>query len=110
MYITKSLSKFGIRVIGEAENGRVALEKYKLLLPDIVTMDVIMNVMNGIEALSEIVTYNPLAVVIMVSSMGQSDIVNAAIKMGAKGFFIKPLQEKQIESVIRRLNQNNKKN
>lgn len=86
----------GFLVIGEAKNGRIGVAKYKELNPDFVTMDVTMDEMNGIEALRQIKIYDSKAKVIMVSSMGQDVIVREAIMLGAKGFILKPFNERQI--------------
>jgi len=90
------LVKNGFNVIDEARNGRVGVEKYKELKPDLVTMDVTMDEMNGIEALRQIMKYDANAKVVMVSSMGQEVIVREAIMLGAKGFILKPFEENQI--------------
>ena len=86
----------GYTVLCEAENGRIAVNNYIKLKPDIVTMDVTMNDMNGLDALKEILAFDPDARVVMVSSMSQEVIVRDAIVMGAKGFIVKPFEEKQI--------------
>jgi len=90
----------GYNVIGEAENGQLAVEKYKELMPDLVTMDVTMKVMSGLEALGEILAFDPNAKVVMVSSMSQEIIVREAIALGAKGFIVKPFDDKQIISAF----------
>lgn len=94
------LVKNGYTVIGEAENGKIAIEKYVQLQPDIVTMDVTMNEMSGIEALGEIKKIDGDAKVIMVSAMGQEVIVREAISLGAKGFLVKPFEERTVLSAI----------
>ena len=103
--IRKMLEKNSYDVVGEAENGRIGVEKYKELMPDVVTLDVIMPEMEGILALKEIITHNPQALVMMVSSMGQLPYVKEAITLGAKGFIVKPFSEKQtIDDLARLLN------
>lgn len=94
------LTKHGYAVIGEAENGRVALEEYKKLLPDFVTMDITMNEMTGLEALKEIIEFDSNAKVIMVSAMGQEPFVREALSFGAKGFLVKPFNEQTVISTI----------
>ena len=90
--ILKSIvTQNGYEVVGEATNGKMGVKKYKELQPDIVTMDFVMDKMNGLEALSRIIGENPNANVIMVSSMGQEAIVRDAIVLGAKNFLLKPL-------------------
>ncbi|WP_315068191.1 response regulator [uncultured Clostridium sp.] len=87
------LKKNGYDVLGEAENGARAIELYKELQPDIVTMDITMPVMDGIEALTKIKELDSKAIVIMVSAMGQEEKIKEAIFAGAKGFIIKPFEE-----------------
>ncbi len=95
------LEKNGYEVIGEAENGAIGLEKYKELKPDIVTMDITMPEMTGIEALKKIKTFDPSAKVIILSAMGQESMVKEAILSGAKTFIVKPFKE---EHVVQTLN------
>lgn len=97
------LSRNGYFVAGEAENGRIAVEKYKELSPDFVTLDITMQEMNGLEALREIIAYDPQAKVIMVSAMGQEPIVQDSIRRGAKGFLVKPFKEDLVISTIEKL-------
>ena len=101
--IKNMLTKNGYDVVGEAENGRIGVEKYKELSPDIVTMDITMPELSGLDALKEIVKFNPKAQVIMVSAMGQEAMVRDAIVSGAKGFIVKPFKEDGIIAAIKKL-------
>lgn len=101
--IKNMLKKSSHEVVGEAENGRVAVERYKALAPDIITMDITMPEMDGLAALKEILHVNPAANVIMVSAMGQEAMVREAIMSGAKGFIVKPFKEEGILSAIDKL-------
>ena len=101
--IKKIMIKNGFDVIGEAENGRIGVEKFKELSPDLVTMDLVMDEMNGLDALKLILEENSDANVIMVSSMGQDVIVRDAIVIGAKNFLLKPLDEKQVMDAIKKI-------
>lgn len=101
--IKNMLTKNGYDVVGEAENGRIGVEKYKELSPDIVTMDITMPEMTGLEALKEIVKINPAAKVVMVSAMGQEAMVRDAIMSGAKGFIVKPFKEDGIIAALQKL-------
>jgi len=104
MMIKDILNKNGFIVVGEAENGRVAIEKYKELQPDLVTMDITMPEMDGIAAVKEIKANNPTARIIMCSAMGQQAMVIDAIQAGAKDFIVKPFQpERVIEAVSKAL-------
>ena len=101
--IKKIVIKNGYDVVGEANNGRIGVEKFKELKPDLVTMDLVMDEMNGLDALKLILEENPNANVIMVSSMGQDVIVRDAIVMGAKNFLLKPLDEEQVMDAINKI-------
>jgi two-component system chemotaxis response regulator CheY len=104
MMIKDILSKNGYEVVGEAENGAVALEKYKDLRPDLVTMDITMPEMDGITAVKEIKGMDGSARIIMCSAMGQQAMVIDAIQAGAKDFIVKPFQpERVIEAVSKAL-------
>lgn len=96
--IRKMLEKNGYEVVGEAENGLVAVEKYMELQPDIVTMDITMKDMNGLEALKAIMERDKNANIIMVSAMGQEAMVKDAVLSGAKGFIVKPFKEETLIS------------
>ncbi len=90
------------QVVAEAENGIEAVEKYKEHNPDIVTMDIVMPEMTGIEALKEIMGMDSEANVIMCSALGQDSLVMEALDAGAKDFIVKPFQpEKVLDVVIR---------
>lgn len=88
-------------VVGEAENGKVALRKIRELKPDIVTLDITMPEMDGIECMAEISKMNFKPSVIMVSALGQETHVQRAIMNGAKGFIVKPYKP---EVIINQLN------
>jgi len=92
----KVLKNNGFEVVGEANDGVLGVEKYRELLPDIVTLDLIMDRMSGIGALERILEINPDANVFIVSSMGQEIIVREAISRGAKSFILKPFTDKQV--------------
>lgn len=104
MMIKDILVKGGHEVVGEAENGRVAVQKYHELMPDIVTMDITMPEMEGIEAVREIRKQHPAAKIIMCSAMGQQGMVVQAIQAGAKDFVVKPFQgDRVLESLKKAL-------
>ena len=100
MMLRDILTKGGHEVVGEAENGKQAVDRYKELKPDLVTMDITMPEMDGLEALKTIRSSDPVAKVIMCSAMGQQAMVIDAIQNGAKDFIVKPFQgEKVLASV-----------
>ncbi len=86
----------GHTVIGEAADGLEGVAKYKELKPDLVTMDVVMPKMNGIESLKAIREFDPAAKVVMCTAVGQEQMVKLAIKSGAKGYIIKPFQAPKV--------------
>jgi len=101
--IRHTLTKHDFNVIGEADNGQAGVDKYMELKPDIVTMDVTMKVMSGIDALRDIIKQNADAKVVIISAMGQELIVKDAIMSGAKGFVVKPFNEEQLISALRKV-------
>lgn len=94
--LRQMLERHGYEVVGEAGNGIEGIAKYKELQPDLVTMDITMPEMDGIEALREIKQINPQAKVIMISAMGQEKSVKESIVAGASGFILKPFNEEQV--------------
>jgi len=100
MMIKDILNKNGFEVVGEAENGVQAIEQYKELQPDLVTMDITMPEMDGVAALKEIKQMDPSSIVIMCSAMGQQAMVIDAIQAGAKDFIVKPFQADRVLEAI----------
>ena len=102
------LLRNGFDVAGEAENGKEALELYEKIKPDVVTLDIMMPEMSGIQALKEIKERYPESRIIMSASMGQQNLVVEAIRAGAADFFIKPVQaEKVVEAIEKALRHKN---
>ena len=97
------LEKNGFQVVGEAENGSVAVRKYKELKPDIVTMDITMPEMDGVQALKEIRSLDPNSKVVMISALGQESYVREAVMLGAKGFVVKPYKEDYVVQTLNKL-------
>lgn len=95
--------KAGHEVVGEAANGVEAVERYRELRPDLVTMDIVMPLKSGIEALQEITGQDPEARVVMCSALGQESLVVEAVQSGAKDFIVKPFQEKRVLEVVSRV-------
>ena len=94
------LQELGYEVCGEAKNGEEAFQMYAECMPDIVTMDITMPVMNGVEALLLMKKKYPDCKVIMVSAAGQKHIMLDAIKAGAKEFILKPFDVASIKNAI----------
>jgi len=103
MMIKDILTKNNYQIVGEAANGIEAVEKYKELKPDLVTMDITMPEKDGIEALKEIKQLDPNAKVIMCSAMGQQSMVIDAIQSGAKDFIVKPFQADRVLEAIQKV-------
>ncbi|HMK47507.1 MAG TPA: response regulator [Methanocella sp.] len=93
----------GYEIAGEADNGAAAVEKYKELKPDLVTMDIVMPNVNGIEALKKIREMDPNARVIMCTAVGQENMVRAAIMSGAKGYIVKPFQAPKVLEEVQKV-------
>ncbi|WP_294377012.1 response regulator [uncultured Clostridium sp.] len=94
------LTDNGYEVVGEAENGKMAVEKYNQLKPDVTLMDITMPEMDGIEALNEIMASDSNAKVIMCSAMGQEQMVISALRGGAKDFIVKPFENERVTQAI----------
>src|SRR5580700_1011511 len=90
------LERNGYRVVGEARNGLEAVSRYAALKPALVTMDIVMPEMTGIEAVKRIIAESPGARIIMCSAMGQQPLVAEAIQAGARDFVIKPFQASRV--------------
>ncbi len=100
MMIKDILENNGYDVVGEANDGTQAVEKFKDLRPDLITLDITMPDMDGIAALKEIKSIDPEAKVIMCSAMGQQAMVVDAIQAGAKDFIVKPFQADRVLEAI----------
>ncbi len=96
--ILKNSGKYDI--VGEATNGQEAVERFKELLPDIVTMDIVMPIKDGIEATREILQHDPKARVVMCSALGQEPLVIESIAAGAKDFIVKPFTPDKVIQVM----------
>ena len=96
MKLKDIVEKNGYEVVAEAQNGADAIEKYRTERPEIVTMDITMPEMNGIEALKGIKRIDPHAKVLMCSAMGQQTMVMEAIQAGAIDFIVKPFETDRV--------------
>ncbi|KPV44346.1 response regulator [Alicyclobacillus ferrooxydans] len=103
MMLKNILTSGGHEIVAEAENGEQAVEQYGTHAPDIVTMDITMPVMDGIQAVRAIRAKDPNAKILMCSAMGQQNMVMDAVKAGAKGFIVKPFDSTKILNEITRL-------
>ncbi|MDQ6887910.1 MAG: response regulator [Gemmatimonadota bacterium] len=101
--ISDILQQFGYEIVGEAETGVQAIAKYKELRPDLVTMDIVMPDMGGIDAVREITRFDANARILMCSAMGQQALVVEAIQAGAKDFVVKPFQPSRVIEAVQRV-------
>jgi two-component system chemotaxis response regulator CheY len=102
MMLKNVLTEAGYEVVGEAENGAVAVSRYRELRPDLTTMDITMPEMDGLAALKEIRAGDPAARVVMCSAMGQQSMVIESIQAGAKDFIVKPFQPDRVLAAVQK--------
>ncbi|MEP9410156.1 MAG: response regulator [Candidatus Brocadia sp.] len=110
MIIRQILTRHGFEIAGEAGNGREALEKYKELRPDAVTMDIVMPEVDGIQGLKEIMAFDKQAKVVMISAIDQRDALMESIRHGAVDYVVKPFEDDRMVASLRNVfgeNQNN---
>ncbi len=105
--IRRMLSRNGYEIIGEADNGEDAIAQYQALHPDLVTLDITMPRMDGITALKKIREVDEGACVVMLTSMGQEAYVRDAIEAGARGFVVKPFNEKGVLTALNKIQKEN---
>jgi two-component system chemotaxis response regulator CheY len=101
LMIRESLAADGWIVLGEACDGHEAVKLYRELHPDVVTMDIVMPGMTGIEALAKIRAEDPNANVVMVSALSQTRLISQAIRSGAADFIVKPFSEEDLQETVR---------
>ena len=104
--IKKALEPEGFAIVGEAANGRDAVELYNRIKPDVITMDVTMPIMDGLQAAQVIKQQNPAQKIIMLSAMSDNDIVAEAKGWGIVHFCAKPFKPEEIvEKILRVINE-----
>lgn len=103
-FILKSLKvtirMMGGEVVGESKDGPEAIELYKKVRPDVVTCDIVMPAMSGVDVVSHLVKLDPEAKVIMVSSLGHKEMIEEAVSRGAKYFIVKPFKPAEAATVL----------
>lgn len=97
------LTKAGYEIVAEAGNGEEAYQKYKEFMPDLVTMDITMPEVTGIEGVKKITKEFPNAKVLMCSAMGQESMVIDSVRSGAKGFIVKPFVAEKVITEVQKL-------
>ena len=103
MMLKDILTKSGYNIVGEAENGVKAIEKYKELKPDLTILDITMPEMDGIEAAKGIKAADANAIIIMCSAMGQQSMVIESIQAGARDFIVKPFQATRVLEAVQKV-------
>ncbi|MHB0912680.1 MAG: response regulator [Armatimonadota bacterium] len=102
--VKRILDGAGFEVVGEAENGEIAVRKYAELSPDVVFMDITMPVMDGISAAKQILQNDPGAKIVMCTALGQQNLVMEALQAGAKDYIVKPFQaDRVLEGITKTL-------
>jgi two-component system, chemotaxis family, chemotaxis protein CheY len=101
--VAEILKGAGFDVVGQAQTGAEAVKKYRELRPDLVTMDIVMPDMGGIDAVREITKDFPDAKILMCSAMGQQALVIEAIQAGARDFIVKPFQASRVLEAVQRV-------
>lgn len=91
----------GYTVVGEGSNGYDAIDLAKLYQPDVMTLDITMPDLDGLNAIEDILKFSPETKIIMVSAMGQQAMVIEAIKLGARDFVVKPFEKDRVLQAIK---------
>jgi len=95
----------GFDVVGEAADGRAAVEEFSRLSPDLVTMDIVMPKRSGIDAVKEILALDPTAKIAMVSALGQEALVMEALQAGAADYVVKPFKPEVVVATLRKISE-----
>jgi two-component system chemotaxis response regulator CheY len=98
--VTDALTGGGHEIVGEAGNGDEAVARYQELRPEVMTLDITMPEKDGLQALREILSYDPTARVVMCSALGQEAKVLESIKAGAKDFVVKPFAPERVLEAV----------
>jgi two-component system chemotaxis response regulator CheY len=97
------LSDSGYRVVGIVGNGEDAVDQYKTLLPDLITLDIVMPILDGIEATRRIKKFDPKAKILICSSLERQTLINQALSAGADEFISKPINKKTFLRALKKL-------
>lgn len=100
MQMKRMLEDTGYEVVAYCQDGETAIAKYGEVLPDLVTMDIIMPGMDGLETARAILEEHPDATIVMVSSLAYDDTIDEAKSIGTKTFIYKPLEKEQLLAAL----------
>lgn len=95
-----ALEPNGFNVVGHAENGKIGLALYEKFIPHIVTVDIVMPVMDGLETITQLLKRNPNVKIVVISAMGNASVIEKIKNMGIKHFIVKPFKAKQLLDVV----------
>lgn len=98
--LSNMLEEWGLEVVAQGSNGKEAIALYDEHLPDLVTMDLTMPIMSGLDALKVIIKNHPDAKIVMITALGQQRIIVDAIENGAKDFITKPFQPEKLKEIV----------
>jgi two-component system chemotaxis response regulator CheY len=98
--VVRILEQGGFEIVGEAETGREAVEKYQILRPDLVTMDIVMRELGGLDAVRAIKEFDPKARILVCSAMAQQRLVAEVLAAGATSFVVKPFQPSHLLEAV----------
>lgn len=102
--LKKFITEAGAEIVGEAGDGKEAVDKYNQLKPDVVFLDIVMPNVSGIDALKTIRSADTNVKIVMCTSTGQEMIVNEAVEAGASDFVVKPFSKEDITGIIQKYN------
>ncbi|MBF0120584.1 MAG: response regulator [Desulfobacterales bacterium] len=108
--VRDALEPFGFKIIGEAQNGKDAVKKFEELNPDVITLDIVMPEMDGIEVLAKIREKNKSIPIIMITAIDQRESMLKAMKLGITDFIVKPFDNNRVVSAVQKAVQRTKGN
>lgn len=101
--ITRAHNQSKFQLVATASNGMEAVEQFKQTQPDVVTMDLTMPEMDGIECITQLIELNPDVAILVVSALSDKATGIEALQLGARGFLLKPFTEQELESALEEL-------
>lgn len=101
--IKNALSEDKDHIILEARNGEESIELYKATKPDLVTMDITMDIKNGVDAAKEILAYDKGAKIIMITALGQEEYLKECVGAGVKDFIVKPFTKERVQLAVNKV-------